>query len=165
MKTIHYLKVGLFLFATLLYLTMFSLKPLYAGSDNSLAQGKKAFESKCGHCHPLTKVLTVVQTKSEWKKTVKKMTAYGAILKSKERKMVVQYLSARSLFDRSCSLCHDLGQVVTDDSATRNWQKTIEQMGDHFKDVEFKEKVVGKQPPTKNEQQEIVQLLKVLLSE
>ncbi len=165
MKTASYLRVGLFFFISFILIAMLFLQTSFAGAGDSLAQGKKAFESKCGRCHSLTKALTGIQTKPEWKKTVKKMVAYGAGLNRKERKNVVQYLSTRSLFDRSCSLCHELSQVVTDDSATRNWQKTIEEMGDHFKDVEFKKKVVGKQPPTKKEQKEIVQLLKLLLSE
>mgnify|MGYP002725814196 CR=1 FL=1 len=93
------------------------------------------------------------------------MVAYGAKLNRKQRKHVINYLNARSIFSRSCSLCHDLGQVVTDDSATRNWEKTIEEMGQHFKEVEFKQKVKGKQPPTKKEKKEIVKLLGVLLAE
>lgn len=158
-------KSGFLLFLGMLSFVLFFPGQLVAETRGPLALGKAVFEAKCGRCHSLTKGLTVIQTRSEWKKTVKKMVAYGADLKRKERKNVVQYLSARSLFDRSCSLCHELGQVVTDDSATRNWEKTIGEMGNHFKDVEFKEKVVGKQPPTKKEQQQIVQLLKVLLAE
>ncbi len=149
-------------FFTLIAIVMVS-NPLAAQSP--LKVGKQVFEKQCGRCHSLAKGLTVVQTKSQWKKTVKKMVAYGASLDRKERKNVVKYLSARSLFDRSCSLCHELGQVVTDDSQTQDWAKTLDRMDKHFGEVKFEDRVEGKRPPSKKEKKEIVELLKVLLAQ
>lgn len=152
--------------ALIIPVLMVLLMSSYAWGDvGSLESGKQSFENKCGTCHSLKDPLTSTKSKAEWRGVVRSMVTYGARLNNMERENVASYLSARSTFTTYCSTCHDLKQVVTDDAAKRNWQLTIDQMTNHFKDLTAKGMTKGKKQITANEKKSIADLLTVLLGE
>lgn len=154
---------------TIILATCLVLIPLLAnncmadGNTATLGMGKTSFENKCNQCHSLKAPLVRTDSRAGWDKLVKQMVIYGAQLNSTGRENVVTYLNARSTFSNYCSTCHDLAQVVTKDSKTRDWKMTIDQMKNHFQELSLKQLVQDKKQITDREKSEISDLLTVLL--
>ena len=71
-----------------------------------LKQGKDIFENNCIDCHELEWPLRKVTDRVGWEEILTKMASTGAILDPVDRSLVLEYLVAKSTFQKQCVLCH-----------------------------------------------------------
>jgi mono/diheme cytochrome c family protein len=120
--------------AILIFVTvMVGFVAAYAQSDapvtfQDFIEGKKAFEENCIKCHALERPLKKIANRQEWKLTLTKMVKNGAALSKKQRRQVLEYLVAKSVFQQKCSVCHSLERPLKKNKEFQAWVETVSRM-------------------------------------
>jgi cytochrome c5 len=108
-------------------------------------EGKKLLEQRCATCHDLKPVVSLKQSRPEWKDLVVKMRGYGAAVDDKEADVLTEYLTkhfgpapvkpdtpeektAKRLVDGICSSCHDGGLVRSTKATKAEWRDIVMRM-------------------------------------
>lgn len=122
-------KAMIFVFVSFLV----SFAAAYAQSDEPLTfqdfvEGKEAFEENCIECHSLEWPLKKIATRQEWVDTLSKMASKGAVLSKKKKLQVLEYLVAKSTFQRKCSVCHGLERPLEKNKEFQAWMETVRRM-------------------------------------
>jgi competence protein ComEA len=91
-------------------------------------EGKKAFEENCIKCHSLEWPLKKIANRQEWELTLTKMVNNGAALSKKQRRQVLEYLVAKSVFQQKCSVCHSLERPLKKNKEFQAWVETVRRM-------------------------------------
>jgi len=104
--------------------------PGLAGAEGAapLADGKALFEGTCGLCHELARPLGKTKDRAGWETTVSRMVSNGAKLTPEEVTKVVDYLTARSLFQTKCSVCHGIDRPLGKSKDAAGWTATVQRM-------------------------------------
>jgi mono/diheme cytochrome c family protein len=105
-----------------------------------LKQGKELFENNCIDCHELEWPLKKVTDRAGWEEILTKMANTGAILDQKDRSLVLEYLVAKSTFQKQCVLCHGAERSLEQNKDFQSWMATVRRM-------------VGKRPGLLTEEQ------------
>lgn len=111
------------------------------GSFDRLRSGKEAFESSCSLCHHLRFPLSAILGREEWEKLVNEMVKEGANLNAKEKAMIVDYLTVRSIFETKCTTCHGTTNTLTKRIVREAWLDTVRRMAEKAPDL-FTEKEI-----------------------
>lgn len=93
-----------------------------------LKQGKELFEKKCLDCHELDRPLQKVTDRAGWEEILTKMANTGAIIGKEERSLVLEYLLAKSTFQKKCILCHDAKRALGKNKDFQGWMTTVRRM-------------------------------------
>jgi len=98
----------------------------------ALRIGKMLLESSCTSCHHhLRHVNGRVLDRAGWEKVVDAMKAQGAVLfSSRERELIVDYLTAKSAFEAKCSGCHPVDRALATRRGGADWRSTVQRMAD-----------------------------------
>jgi cytochrome c5 len=112
-------------------------------------EGKKLLEERCAGCHSLKPVVSLKQSRDEWKKLVVKMVGYGARLDDKEVDIATEYLTehfgpessaaaakpdsqeekiAKRYIEGICSSCHDAGLIRSTEATKQEWYDIVMRM-------------------------------------
>ncbi len=118
----------------------------YAQSDapvtfQDFIEGKKALEENCIKCHSLERPLKKIANRQEWKLTLTKMAKNGAALSKKQRRQVLKYLVAKSVFQQKCSLCHGLDRPLEKNKEFQAWVETVRRMSAKKPDLLTEEEI------------------------
>lgn len=105
-----------------------------------LKQGKDIFENNCIDCHELEWPLRKVTDRAGWEEILTKMSNTGAILDPADRSLVLEYLLAKSTFQKQCVLCHGTERSLEQNKDFQSWMATVRRM-------------VGKRPGLLTEEQ------------
>jgi len=93
-----------------------------------LKQGKEVFENNCRDCHELAWPLKKVTDRAGWEEILTKMANTGAILDKGDRNLVLEYLLAKSTFQRQCILCHGTERALEENKDFQGWMTTVRRM-------------------------------------
>jgi mono/diheme cytochrome c family protein len=97
-------------------------------SFDMLKQGKELFENNCIDCHELEWPLRKVTDRAGWEEILTKMANTGAILDQRDRSLVLEYLLAKSTFQKQCVLCHGAERSLEQDKDFQGWLATVRRM-------------------------------------
>jgi cytochrome c5 len=106
----------------------------------ALKAGKEIFEKSCKLCHSLDRPLAQIKGAKDWEATVIHMVGNGAKLDEPQKAQVVTFLSAKSLFETKCNLCHSVSLPLGKAKSAAEWVATVQKM-------------VGKKPGHLSEQE------------
>ena len=95
-----------------------------------LQEGKAVFEKICIQCHSLERPLKKIADRRGWEITLTKMEQNGAALTRKERLQIIEYLTAKSAFQRKCSVCHGLARPLEKNKEFQAWVTTVRRMAE-----------------------------------
>jgi cytochrome c5 len=93
-----------------------------------LADGKAAFEKKCGTCHGIDRSLAKQADSAGWATTIKRMVKNGAAIDEAQSGQILGYLTAKSAFELRCNTCHDLDRPLTAIKNADAWRATVNRM-------------------------------------
>lgn len=96
---------------------------------------RAAFEKECRKCHTIKYALNEVKDRDDWKLTVSMMVSNGAELSDDQRTLIVDYLTAKSLFETKCSVCHGLERSLSVSKSPEQWEATVIRMGSKGADL------------------------------
>jgi len=110
-----------------------SLLTVHAATESpvtfeNLRQGKELFENNCMDCHELAWPLKKVTDRAGWEEILTTMAKKGAILGKEERNLVLEYLLAKSTFQKQCILCHDAKRALEKNKDFQGWMATVQRM-------------------------------------
>src|SRR5215471_11171890 len=108
-------------------------------------EGKKLIEERCTSCHTLKPVISLKQSKGEWKELLVKMVGLGAQLNDKEVDVATEYLTkhfgpavakpdspeekiAERYIKGICSSCHDAGLIRSTEATKEEWRAIVTRM-------------------------------------
>lgn len=93
-----------------------------------LKQGKELFENNCIECHELDWPLKKVTDRAGWEEILTKMANTGAVVGQEERTLILEYLLAKSVFQRQCVICHGPERALEKHQDFQNWIATVRRM-------------------------------------
>ncbi|HEX4133343.1 MAG TPA: hypothetical protein VHY84_01880 [Bryobacteraceae bacterium] len=128
-----------------------SLAALSTAAPQELPEGagKRLLEERCAGCHSLQPVVSLNQSRGEWKKLVVRMVGYGAQLDGKEVDVATEYLTkyfgplssavaakpdspeekiAKRYIEGICSSCHDAGLIRSTQATKQEWLDIVTRM-------------------------------------
>lgn len=116
-----------------IFLFLIGSVAVYAAGDapatfEMLKQGKDLFESNCIECHNLTWPLQKISDREGWELTLTKMANTGAVFSQEDRNKILEYLLAKSTFQKNCNLCHGLDRALEQNKEFQNWLETVRRM-------------------------------------
>ncbi len=94
-----------------------------------LSSAKSTFEKECKKCHTIKYALNETKTRDDWKLTVNMMVSNGAQLSDDQKGLIVDFLTAKSLFETKCSACHPVDRPLSKSKAPDQWRATVARMG------------------------------------
>lgn len=104
--------------------------PAHSGEDTvaKLKAGKAAFDVECEKCHTRTYADDVTYSRDEWELTMGMMRSNGAQFSDEQRAVMVDYLTAKSLLDSKCSVCHKVDRPLSKSKTHEAWSQTVARM-------------------------------------
>ena len=94
-----------------------------------LRSAKATFEQECKQCHTIKYALNETKSRDDWTLTVNMMVSNGADLSADQKGLIVDYLTAKSLFETRCSACHPIDRPLSKSKTPEQWRTTVERMG------------------------------------
>ena len=90
--------------------------PAFGGSEvgelsKRIGEGKKTFEKSCTTCHKIDIPLAKTMGRDQWNARIDDMVSKGLKISADDRALVVDYLTARSLFEEKCTVCHTTERI------------------------------------------------------
>jgi len=92
-----------------------------------LQEGKVYFENTCLECHGLDWPLKKIADRDGWDKILTMMANTGAILDPTDRPKVLEYLLAKSTFQKQCVGCHTTEKVLSMKKNYEDWLTIVKQ--------------------------------------
>jgi cytochrome c5 len=135
-------KMGILVFGVILV----SFVAAYAQDNEPLTfqdfiEGKEAFEDNCIECHSLEWPIKKITDRAGWVETLTKMANTGAVLGKKNKRQVLEYLVAKSMFQQNCSLCHGLERPLEKNKEFQAWIETVRLMSAKKPDLLTEEEI------------------------
>lgn len=93
-----------------------------------MKKGKEAFGAACLACHDAEKASSGDRDRTGWEATVDEMISNGAQLTAEQKTVVVDYLAARSLLMKKCSVCHSPQRPLSKNKNLEGWKATVTRM-------------------------------------
>ena len=100
------------------------LRAAYEG----LRSGKAVFEEECGGCHSLDVPLSLNLTREEWDAKIARMNAEGAQVDAGEKGLIIDFLTAKTAFEESCTVCHEKERCLSRNKSPEEWLRTVKRM-------------------------------------
>ena len=72
--------------------------------------------------------LKKITDRAGWEEILTKMANTGAVLSKKNRRQVLEYLVAKSVFQQKCNLCHGLERPPEQNKEFQEWVETVRRM-------------------------------------
>jgi mono/diheme cytochrome c family protein len=90
--------------------------------------GKAAFDVECEKCHTRKYADDVTYSRDEWELTMGMMRSNGAQFTDEQRAVMVDFLTAKSLLDSKCSVCHKVDRPLSKAKSRSDWKATVTRM-------------------------------------
>jgi len=118
------------MFAAGAALLTFALTQASAEADTygKLKSGKAAFAQECGKCHSTKYAQDVTYSRDEWEITVAMMRSNGAEFTDEQKLVIIDYLTAKSLLETKCSVCHAVDRPLSKAKSVDDWKATVTRM-------------------------------------
>jgi len=117
--------------------------PAHSGEDTLavMKAGKAAFDVECEKCHTRKYADDVTYSRDEWELTMGMMRSNGAEFSDEQRTVIVEFLTAKSLLDTKCSVCHKVDRPLSKSKSPADWKATVTRMSGkkpgHLTDAEI----------------------------
>jgi len=114
----------------LLFLAVLPLSPASAGEEplEKLKAGKAAFDVECRKCHTPKYALDETYSRDDWEMTVNMMRSNGAEITDEQKWVIIDYLTAKSLLETKCSVCHEIERPLSKTKSPADWLATVTRM-------------------------------------
>ena len=93
-----------------------------------LKAGKSAFDVECEKCHTRRYALDESYSRDDWEMTVNMMRSNGAEITDEQKSVIIDYLTAKSLLETKCSVCHELARPLSKAKSPPEWKATVTRM-------------------------------------
>ena len=93
-----------------------------------LKKGKDIVEENCIDCHELDWPMKKITDRAGWEKILTMMGNTGAVLDEEDRKLVLEYLLAKTKFQTSCKQCHGIERALEKNQEFQAWMGTVRRM-------------------------------------
>jgi len=90
--------------------------------------GKAAIKEICMGCHTLARPMGKITDRAGWEAILDKMARNGAIMSKNKRLQILEYLVAKSTFQKKCSICHSFERPLEKDKKFQAWIETVRRM-------------------------------------
>lgn len=91
----------------------------------TMRAGMAVLEENCMECHGLNWPLDKVADRQGWETILTMMANTGAVVARDDRAKLMEYLVAKSTFQRQCALCHDLDRSLARKLSYGEWLETV----------------------------------------
>ena len=102
--------------------------PEWTWIETTDSSGKATFEQECGKCHSLKYAQDVTYSREEWEITVAMMRSNGAQFTDEQKLVIIDYLTAKSLLETKCSVCHPVDRPLSKAKSIEDWKATVTRM-------------------------------------
>ena len=92
-------------------------------------------ESACTACHTLDRPLSKDMDRAQWDALLISMMNKGASLSDEDKHLIIDFLTARRIFNARCTVCHERQQVFDREKVLTEWQVTVRKMGEKQPDL------------------------------